>query len=1240
MGRGSGRIFFQWLVRLACMLLWIGGSMGAAVAQPANAVCAEVKIVIEQKLSLERQAFDARMVITNGLADQKLENVSIALQFLDASNNAVTATADPSATGASFFYRTDEVTGTTSLDGGTIAPKAVASIRWLIIPAAGTGGRLPQGALYYVGAKVTYTLGGKTDTVDVTPESIVVRPQPELVLDYFLPADVPGDDPFTPETEPSTPFSLGVRIKNSGGGTSYKTRIDTAQPRIEENRQGLAIHFQILNGYVDDAPAGKSLLLDFGDIAPGASRHGRWSMTSSLAGKFVEFNAAFTHADALGGALTSLIKTVNTHRLVHDVRVDLAGRDKVRDFLAKDGDTYRVYESDGTDTQVSDQSGSAQFTDSGTTASLQFSPVANGMAYVRVPDPFKGARQPQQVVRSDGYAVPADNVWLSRQRNDDLSWSHYLNLFDVNTTGRYTIGLVAGEARASIAGTAFEDRNANGLRDAGEPGLAVLEIKLTGTQDGTGESVLATAHTDAQGQFQFDGLLPGRYALSAAVTEGLVDGAALAGSAGGQAAPGRISDIDLGTGMAAAGYLFAKRPALPAGPAMQADLGITMAAAPAQIAHGGSSTITITAHNAGPDPAAATVVHIDLPQGLEISSHSATAGTYTQGQWTLGDLDKDAAPTLELQVRTGQANAPAGQWPLAARIGGTTHDPVTSNNAASILLRTLPDDSITATQTMDQGLRVLAYAACGTNTACISRRRDALQKLLAPADSSVQLEGTPNAFRRALRAGDFSTLWLHSPLDRLEAPLLEEIRAAVYRGASLVITGVPDAVVHSLSDVWGGRGADQPVLSNARLQLGNQMLALRGPAWALQAEGTGTELARYSTGQTAVLAATYGKGQTLVMGFDAIAQSNASALWKDWTQARFAALTPLVTQPMLAQSAIRIGTRITNQGTQAAALEQTMVLPDAMQLRASSPQAAVDGRQATWPLQLAPRAQVTVQAWLTLPGTSQVTTVETQLRKAGDKSLVERWSLPVTVIAAPQAAENALAAVAAMEQATAAQRQPIEALLRRAQAAMERQHPVQALAALVQAQPLLRALPAHSTREAALGPLAQWIGLAARQSQEQTPRGWKLTILSGDRQSAKVGQAFARPLRVLLSTADGAAVADQYVTFSAPASGASVRFANGRRQLRVRTDARGVASAFGVTATRIAGPFTVTASTDAPPSSVSFSLANTNTTLPGLGAIGQDGMDGDDLPAHGGVQDSGAPAMPQGHRFQAACGRF
>ncbi|MDZ4811387.1 MAG: hypothetical protein SGI99_02075, partial [Pseudomonadota bacterium] len=103
-------------------------------------------------------------------------------------------------------------------------------------------------------------------------------------------------------------------------------------------------------------PAQPTLLLDFAQIDASTSKVGRWLMSTTLVGRFSEFTAEYTHDDALGGALTSLIESVTPHELVKDVRVDLNGRDAVRDFLALDINTYRTYESNGTDTLVIDRS--------------------------------------------------------------------------------------------------------------------------------------------------------------------------------------------------------------------------------------------------------------------------------------------------------------------------------------------------------------------------------------------------------------------------------------------------------------------------------------------------------------------------------------------------------------------------------------------------------------------------------------------------------------------------------------------------------------------------------------------------------------------------------------------------------------------------------------------------------------------------------------------------------------------
>ena len=82
--------------------------------------------------------------------------------------------------------------------------------------------------------------------------------------------------------------------------------------------------------------------MDFGDLAPDTASVARWNMICSLSGIFEEFTAEQSHADELGGELTSLIREINTYSLVRDVLVNLPGRDTLSDFLATDRDNPGV----------------------------------------------------------------------------------------------------------------------------------------------------------------------------------------------------------------------------------------------------------------------------------------------------------------------------------------------------------------------------------------------------------------------------------------------------------------------------------------------------------------------------------------------------------------------------------------------------------------------------------------------------------------------------------------------------------------------------------------------------------------------------------------------------------------------------------------------------------------------------------------------------------------------------------
>jgi hypothetical protein len=432
----------MWTVRsfLVVTLCW---SVSGGVSQGAESLCARVQIAIQQEVALERQAFDASMIITNGLLDQDLTDVTVDVLFTDEERQPVPASSDPTDENAMFFIRVDTMDGIDSLDGsGTVPQDSRAEIHWLIIPAPGASDGVPDGTLYYVGATLRYAVGGREETIDVSPDYIFVKPMPELAIDYFLPRQVYGDDAFTVEIEPAVPFSLGARVCNQGGGDALGVTIESAQPEIVDNEQGLLIGFDLLGATVNGSPRTAGLTVNFGDIAAGECAAARWIMQCTISGRFEEFSADFSHADELGGRLTSLIRDVSTHTLVHDVRVDLPGRDGVRDFLARDGDALRLYESNGVDTDVVDRSGAAALNvvrDRDAVTVVLVIPATGGAAFCSVADPFDGERVVGRAVRSDARILPAENVWLHRERDEAKKWVHMLRLFDVNTPGRYEI---------------------------------------------------------------------------------------------------------------------------------------------------------------------------------------------------------------------------------------------------------------------------------------------------------------------------------------------------------------------------------------------------------------------------------------------------------------------------------------------------------------------------------------------------------------------------------------------------------------------------------------------------------------------------------------------------------------------------------------------------------------------------------------------------------------------------------
>ncbi|MFN7137925.1 MAG: hypothetical protein ACK4UN_01155, partial [Limisphaerales bacterium] len=351
---------------------------------------------------------------------------------------------------AMFFVRAPQLENITTASGGTIGATKKAVIRWFIIPQVRAGGTSPEGIRYRIGARLSGKFQGAEipqDVLFVIPDTIFVKPEPQLEITYFQPRDVQGDDPFTEVVESPVPFTLGVLVKNSGYGVARNVKINSQQPRIVENQRNLLLVAQLLGTRVMDSVLQQAdLLLNLGTIEPGQTRKGAWDMITSLSGEFVEFKASYTHASELGGEETSIIKSLNAHFIAHEVLNDQPGRDSIRDFLADtDRDPEQIpdalYESQGNILPVNYLTNAVVVGSAGGGGSFQVTLNSDrtGWGYMRLTDPGQSKFRLASVVRSDGKTLNTNNVWTNiRYQKGSNTKLTYLNIFDLVDLGQYT----------------------------------------------------------------------------------------------------------------------------------------------------------------------------------------------------------------------------------------------------------------------------------------------------------------------------------------------------------------------------------------------------------------------------------------------------------------------------------------------------------------------------------------------------------------------------------------------------------------------------------------------------------------------------------------------------------------------------------------------------------------------------------------------------------------------------------
>jgi len=259
---------------------------------------------------------------------------------------------------------------------------------------------------------------------------------------------------------------------------------------------------------------------------------------------------------------------------------------------------------------------------------------------------------------------------------------------DPNTGYTPPLTLAAGENNpyidaamwqpVAIGNLVWNDLNRNGIQDAGEPGLAKVQVELYDLES----NLISTTTTDNNGNYIFENQRPNFYYVKFIKPSGYQFSPQYAGTnpaidsdafpVNGETAPREFTSgtvyIDLDAGM----YRE------------QADLSIAKTVNPNPVTVGEEVTYTIIVRNNGPDTARNVRVTDILPGGVEFMDYTAAAGTYdpATGIWTIGDLENGQIATLTVKAKAMRT----GIFNNVAVVSSDTYDPDMENNEATASL--------------------------------------------------------------------------------------------------------------------------------------------------------------------------------------------------------------------------------------------------------------------------------------------------------------------------------------------------------------------------------------------------------------------------------------------------------------------------------------------------------------------------------------------------------------------------
>ena len=397
--------------------------------------CATVKLQIEQKLTMTRQAVRGTLTVNNPSESAAMKDIKLNLVVTDPYGNIADAHI--------MEIHTEEKSGFTGEDdfesGWNLPAKTTGVAKILFIPTKYAAPTEPLQYTFSGSISFIDPFSGLEMTRELEAERLTVNPSPNLELVYFMQRDIFGDDALTEEVEPIIPAQFTLLINNNGYGDATKVKMLTQQPKIIENEKGLLVDFEIqssqLNGGDKTLAMGESVATDFGTIPAHSHTYAQWWLTSTLTGHFVEYDVKATHVTSYDNPDLSLLDSVHIHELIHQIEIPWEpSTPKKLGFLVNDEvdmEDYpdALYKTDGTIVPVHIASGATMIALSGTQYELRVYPSATGWNYGNIADPTGGFQELMSVTRkSDGTEIPLANFWLTDRTLVDKMEPVYENL--------------------------------------------------------------------------------------------------------------------------------------------------------------------------------------------------------------------------------------------------------------------------------------------------------------------------------------------------------------------------------------------------------------------------------------------------------------------------------------------------------------------------------------------------------------------------------------------------------------------------------------------------------------------------------------------------------------------------------------------------------------------------------------------------------------------------------------------